>query len=97
MGLRLMNESLQRAGKYRQEDKDTRLLQHYQFNEPVAPKTVALTYRYSRYISEIFRVLPDKDAYADYYQLIPEPEALDDLAVSVLDQSYTSRLFKLKS
>ena len=32
-------------------------------------------------------MLPDKEAYADYYQLIPEPEALDNLAVSVLVES----------
>jgi len=33
---------------------------------------------------EIFRELPDKEEWADYYETIPEPECLDNIAVSLL-------------
>lgn len=35
-----------------------------------------------RKMSEIFQELPDKEEYADYYEAIPEPECLDNIAVS---------------
>lgn len=40
----------------------------------------------SRYIGDIFRELPDKEVFADYYQSIPEPESLDNIAVSFRKQ-----------
>jgi len=35
----------------------------------------------SRRMSDIFRELPDKETYADYYEAIPEPECLDNISV----------------
>jgi len=36
----------------------------------------------SRRMADIFRVLPAREEYADYYQAIPDPESLDHIAVS---------------
>ncbi len=33
-------------------------------------------------MADIFRVLPAREEYADYYQAIPDPESLDHIAVS---------------
>lgn len=33
-------------------------------------------------MSDIFRELPDKDEWADYYEAIPDPECLDNITVS---------------
>ena len=41
---------------------------------------MALTYR--RYIGDVFRALPDRTLYPDYYETIPEPESLDNISVS---------------
>jgi hypothetical protein len=35
-----------------------------------------------RYIGDVFRVLPDRTSYPDYYETIPEPESLDNISVS---------------
>ena len=35
----------------------------------------------SRYICEIFRELPDRTVFPDYFEAIPEPECLDEIAV----------------
>lgn len=40
-------------------------------------------------VAEIFRELPDRDDYADYYETIPEPECLDSVAVCT-DESNSS-------
>ncbi|WVR08684.1 hypothetical protein IAU60_005742 [Kwoniella sp. DSM 27419] len=44
----------------------------------------------SRKVSDIFRELPDKDEYEDYYQAIPEPECLDNIAKQLGSQSYAN-------
>lgn len=36
----------------------------------------------SRKMCGIFRELPDRDEWADYYEAIPEPECLDNICVS---------------
>lgn len=36
-----------------------------------------------RYIGDIFRSLPDREAFPDYYQTIPEPESLEHIAVRI--------------
>jgi len=35
-----------------------------------------------RYIGDVFRALPDRTLYPDYYETIPEPESLDNISVS---------------
>lgn len=37
-------------------------------------------------IAEIFCELPDREDFADYYETIPEPECLNNVAVSSVDQ-----------
>ena len=36
---------------------------------------------FSRYIGDIFRALPDRASFPDYYETIPEPESLDNISV----------------
>ncbi|WVW80738.1 hypothetical protein I302_102724 [Kwoniella bestiolae CBS 10118] len=43
----------------------------------------------SRKMSDIFRDLPDKVEYEDYYQAIPEPECLDNIATHLGAQTYS--------
>jgi hypothetical protein len=38
----------------------------------------------SRYIGDIFRALPDRASFPDYYETIPEPESLDNISVRLL-------------
>ena len=40
----------------------------------------------SRSLADIFRQLPDEGEYADYYDAIPEPESLDNVAVGMISQ-----------
>ncbi|KAL7420864.1 hypothetical protein Q5752_004818 [Cryptotrichosporon argae] len=44
----------------------------------------------SRRVCEIFRELPDRDEWADYYLAIPEPESLDHVAEQLGNQAYES-------
>jgi chromatin structure-remodeling complex subunit RSC1/2 len=41
-------------------------------------------------ISDIFRELPDKDEYADYYHAITDPECLDHVASQLASQGFSS-------
>lgn len=64
---------------------DAKYHEHYNFIVPESSRGRAHTR--SRFMSEIFRILPDRDEYADYYESIPEPEALDLIAVSLVGAS----------
>ncbi|KAK6906505.1 hypothetical protein I203_100490 [Kwoniella mangroviensis CBS 8507] len=44
----------------------------------------------SRRMSDIFRDLPDKEEYEDYYQAIPEPECLDNISTHLGMQTYAN-------
>ncbi|WWC92384.1 uncharacterized protein L201_007341 [Kwoniella dendrophila CBS 6074] len=44
----------------------------------------------NRKMSDIFRELPDKDDYEDYYQAIPEPECLDNISTQLGNQTYAN-------
>ncbi|WRT70789.1 uncharacterized protein IL334_007788 [Kwoniella shivajii] len=44
----------------------------------------------SRKMSDIFRELPDRDEYEDYYQAIPEPECLDNISTQLGQQTYAN-------
>ncbi|WWC65270.1 uncharacterized protein I303_107887 [Kwoniella dejecticola CBS 10117] len=44
----------------------------------------------NRRMSDIFRELPDKYEYEDYYQAIPEPECLDNISTQLGVQSYAN-------
>ena len=45
-------------------------------------ESLLITTSLSRNLANLFRQLPDEQKYADYYEAIPEPEALDNVAVS---------------
>ncbi|WWD20801.1 hypothetical protein CI109_105278 [Kwoniella shandongensis] len=42
----------------------------------------------TRKLADIFRELPDKELYEDYYEAIPEPECLDNIATQLANQIY---------
>ncbi|KAK8850623.1 hypothetical protein IAR55_004542 [Kwoniella newhampshirensis] len=42
----------------------------------------------TRKLADIFRELPDRELYADYYEAIPEPECLDNIATQLVAQTY---------
>ncbi|WWC72663.1 uncharacterized protein I206_106627 [Kwoniella pini CBS 10737] len=44
----------------------------------------------SRRMSDIFRELPDREDYEDYYQAIPEPECLDNISTQLGAQAYVN-------